>query len=147
MNKSDSKVLYIDKTTTILLKNNIITKIYTYSLKNEANIQNIAANLNIAPKVYKVDNNLMEMEYIEGPTLDQYLKRAYIDKNNLKYLLRKAIDILYDNGILHNDLTGNNIIITGKENIEIKIIDYGHAKLFDEPVPKRLRDYGIIKNF
>lgn len=140
-----SKCLYKDKTTTILLKDGIITKIYSSSIEHEAEIQKLAADLNIAPKVYSVKDCVMEMEYIEGYDLDRYLKLPGINRPILKTLIRTAINKLYDNGIKHNDLTGKNVMITKSGGI--KIIDYGHSVLSKESIPKNQRDYGILKNF
>ena len=137
-------VLYKGKRSTIYLKDNKITKI-GHCHGSEVDIQRIAARLGVAPEVYKVSGNIMEMEYIRGVELDQYLKLPGIDKNKTKVLVRSAINKLYNAGISHNDLTGRNILITPDHLV--KIIDYGDSNLSSEPVPRHKRVYGVLRNF
>jgi len=95
-------------------------------------------HLNIV-KVYDIierdEDFFIVMEYIEGLTLNQYIKREYyyIDDTNLIKLkqifknIALTIDFFNNLGILHTDIIGANIIIS--ENLEIKIIDFDFAIL------------------
>ncbi len=136
------KVIYQNKNTKIILKDNRIIK--TGASVDEAKIQQIAHKIGISPEVYKIGTTI-EMEYIKGNELDSYLKLPGIDKKQLKRSIRQTLDKMYDNGINHKDLTGKNIMIT--LDGAIKIIDYGYADIIKEPVPIKLRDYGILRNF
>ncbi len=138
-------IIYQDKNTKIVLNNNKITKIASSNVENEAKIQSLAYTLGISPEVYQIGRNTIEMEYIKGIELDRYVKMPGIDKSKLKKLIKHVLNIMYDGGIKHNDLTGKNIIINTEGNI--KIIDYGHAKLVSGSVPVKERDYAILRNF
>jgi putative serine/threonine protein kinase len=137
-------LIYKDKTTTIELINGNIIKTKDIINSNEIIAQKKAYKIGLAPRIYIIGENYIEMDYIKGITLDQYLKNN-CDRSNLKYKIREALVKLYDIGIKHNDITGNNVIIT-PEN-EIKILDYKHSIIYDYPVPKKERDFSILKNF
>lgn len=149
-----AKVIYLDNNTKIELHNNYIIKTINKfdiqgfnGIANEAKIQQIGHSLGISPKVYKVTNNGIIMEYINGHTLDEYLKltNSTISRNQLKIKIRQVLNLMYDAGIDHRDLTGKNIMINDKN--EIKIIDYGHAIHNNGPIDKKKRDFAILKNF
>lgn len=76
------------------------------------------------------------MEYFEGETLRNYLKKD----NNVDSLVKIFVSILYGvrdlhntifdtEGIIHRDLKPDNIMIDNNHNI--KIIDYGLSKIID----------------
>jgi tRNA A-37 threonylcarbamoyl transferase component Bud32 len=144
-----SKVLYRDRTTNVTLKDNKVTKIKNSIRQTEIDAQILAHNLGLAPKIYSfILGNKIEMEYIEGITLDQYIRTKCQDQQDRQILKRKVSNVLskmYDSGIKHGDLTGNNIIITPNE--EVKIIDYEHSVLYKNPVPANLRDHTILRMF
>lgn len=140
-----------------LLDNNIAIKILhklTWSkpdnIENEAIIQDIVHKLGHAPKVYFYDKKqgIMAMETIYGLTLDEYLKKYPENFREVKYKINTILDILYDNGIIHGDLAGSNIIIDIHGNIQL--IDFSSANIKTKPILKRERDYyitGEIENF
>ena len=70
------------------------------------------------------------MEYIEGQTLDEYIKVNGVFKDDEigKYLpkMLKAIEYVHDKGFIHRDIKPSNFILT-KEH-EIKLLDFGIAK-------------------
>lgn len=145
---SAETIIYQGKNTKVILKDNKVLKITSKINKNEPMIQRIAHKLGIAPGIFKVryhEEMLIEMEYIKGYDLDSYIKLPNIDKNKLKKDIRIALNKMYDNGINHKDLTGKDIIINTSG--DIKIIDYGNSVLYDGPVPKPHRDYGVLMNF
>ena len=53
------------------------------------------------------------------------------ERNGVKYLYQtaSAITYMHEKGYLHNDIKGNNIILDGTQNGDIKavLIDYGKA--------------------
>jgi len=74
------------------------------------------------------------MEFIEGPSLRQYLLRHPI---SLKQAIEIIIDIAYalchlhTHGVIHRDLKPENILVT--EGGSIKVIDFGIAQLLERP--------------
>ena len=51
------------------------------------------------------------MERINGILLDNYLKQPDCDKQRAKHALFVAMNKLYNNGIDHRDLYGENIMV------------------------------------
>lgn len=149
------KTLYKSKKTTVNLNEDgkIVKTIMRPLNEKEHEIQKIASNADIAPKIYSSSfNNVekiltIEMEYINGLSLDEYLKKSDINKLKLKHALIDMINRLYDLGIDHRDLCGENIIVTdnGRRPI-VKILDYGDAVLYQEPIPYRSRTYHCLSN-
>ncbi|BBM86527.1 serine/threonine protein kinase [Candidatus Uabimicrobium amorphum] len=73
------------------------------------------------------------MDYIEGETLEQLMKRRKLTiKNSLNLMSKVCEGIAYahENGIVHRDLKPANIMI-GKDGIP-KVMDFGLAKILDE---------------
>ncbi len=146
--------LYSSKKTSVKLtpEGNVIKKTFGPNNEKEYEIQIMANKLGVAPAVIHgsfdcVSKNLIiEMEYIKGYSLDTYLKlhNSSSDKKQIKYNLLNALNKLYNNGIDHRDLCGENIIITDKLNV--KILDYGNAKVYPESINTRLRDYSLLNN-
>ena len=70
------------------------------------------------------------MEYIEGQTLDEYIKVNGVFKDDEigKYLpkMLKAIEYVHDKGFIHRDIKQSNFILTKYH--EIKLLDFGIAK-------------------
>lgn len=78
------------------------------------------------------------MEYIEGISLRQFIQsKSFHVKKALEIILQIAYAIchLHDHGIIHGDIKPENILIT--EYGEIKVIDFGIAKFFNEPLKDR----------
>ena len=81
----------------------------------------------------------LEMEYIDGPNLLEYVKPLYESEDvdtltNIIYMVVKAITTalvhVHEKGILHNDIKPDNIVIEKGTNIP-KLVDFGlacHAK-------------------
>lgn len=86
---------------------------------------------------YFTENNTayIVMEYLEGVTLNKYLKA-----NNNKISVNEALSIikpvleglsaLHNKNIFHRDINPRNIMLTVDNNI--KIIDFGTASFFDD---------------
>jgi len=86
------------------------------------------------------DDFFVHMQYIEGKTLNQYIKRKYYytyDKslNIIKTLfinIANTIDFLHKNNIVHTDIIGSNIIIDNE--LKITIIDFDFALILNKEI-------------
>lgn len=95
--------------------------------ENEIYYQTLASRDNLAPKIYDYNDNVIVMEYIEGPSF-----RDLIISNN-QHVIELYFNIIYHTiylnqevGILHGDLHSENILISDR----IVFIDYGSAKTY-----------------
>lgn len=75
------------------------------------------------------------MEYIDGWTLNEYLKTINKSQKNLYalyifYVVSQVIDYIHQKGVLHLDLNTNNILVDKKGTI--KIIDFGLSCLYTD---------------
>ncbi|PKC61859.1 kinase-like protein [Rhizophagus irregularis] len=98
-------------------------------------------NLNNSLKYYS-----LVMEYADGGTLRQYLKKnfdtlAWNDKFNIAYQLACAVSCLHGEGILHSDLHPNNILI--HQNI-VKLTDFGLSQRIEEVTKSHSELFGVI---
>ena len=88
------------------------------------------------PNIVRVYNyylypNLMtgylQMEYIEGTSIDVYIRNNSTDLDNLFRSAVKSFEFLEENDILHRDIRPANIMIDN--NGELKLIDFGFGKI------------------
>ncbi|HSG31911.1 MAG TPA: protein kinase [Thermodesulfobacteriota bacterium] len=93
------------------------------------------------PNVVNIFNYLEEendvfivMEYVDGETLDQKLKReGTISEEqaiSLSLPVLQALDFMHSNGVVHRDIKPSNIMIT-KTGL-VKVTDFGIAKIVNE---------------
>jgi len=90
--------------------------------------------------IYEVDETddgipFLVMEYCEGETLSQRMRRRPLDSGEFLAIARQiaaGVAAAHDNGIVHRDIKSANIIIepTGL----VKILDFGLAKLVNRDV-------------
>lgn len=68
------------------------------------------------------------MEYVDGVTLREWLSKNPSQSNRRRIFaqLLDAVEYLHKKGLLHNDLSPENILITRSDN-SLKIIDFGFA--------------------
>jgi len=117
-----------------LFKNENIEKRFL----REAKMQAILDHPNITKVIDFIDNDsglFIILEYIEGEELDKYLFRSkgLMPEKDAKHYMSKILDAVgyaHSKGIIHRDLKSANIMISA--NGEIKIMDFGIAKLTDD---------------
>lgn len=85
------------------------------------------------------------MEYVEGHTLDQYIENIsgpILETKAIKMFkgILDAFEFAHNQGIIHRDIKPSNIIITN--NDEVKVFDFGIAKIIDEPENQKLTQTG-----
>jgi parallel beta-helix repeat protein len=71
------------------------------------------------------------MNYLEGVTLRDYLRLAerpvtYAEALNMFLPLMGALSVMHDRGVLHRDISPDNILIDGRGNLTL--IDFGSAR-------------------
>ena len=75
------------------------------------------------------------MEYIEGGTLNEYLKKKHYNfsenqAGNLMFQIANGLKYLHKYGIVHRDLKPDNIMMTEQsEKGILKIMDFGLSKI------------------
>lgn len=82
------------------------------------------------------DTAYIVMELLSGVSLNDYMKqnREPIDQGFAIYIAKeigKALATLHENGIIHRDVAPDNIFICDDEELKIKLLDLGAAKLAD----------------
>ena len=51
---------------------------------------------------------------------------------NISHDVTLALSFLHSNGIIHRDLSGNNVLLSGQPNVRAKVTDFGMATLSDQ---------------
>ena len=104
-------------------------------MQREAKKTRLLAHPNIVQiHDFVLDDDLcyIVMEYLQGETLDQIIKRSKpngLPKNGVLNILKQmtsALEFAHQQGILHSDLKPSNIFIT--QNQRVKIFDFGVSR-------------------
>ena len=56
---------------------------------------------------------------------------------NICHDITLALSFLHSNGIIHRDLSGNNVLLSGQPNVRAKVTDFGMASLSDQLSPRQ----------
>ncbi|MDR7080250.1 RIO-like serine/threonine protein kinase [Neobacillus niacini] len=106
----------------------------------------------IVPKLYEVGENYVVMEYIEGPTLEQYLEAKGIITEGITSKILSLIQEMKRLNFARLDPRLRNILVTNQE--ELKIIDLVHSFKTKKDRPDRpeylmadLKNLGILSSF
>ncbi|WP_342362971.1 serine/threonine-protein kinase [Terrarubrum flagellatum] len=85
--------------------------------------------------VFSVDRKLnrpyLAMEYVGGPSLSDYLKTRPLTFDEVAILRKRiasGLQVAHDKGVIHRDLSPDNIILQDGEIRNAKIIDFGIAR-------------------
>ncbi|KAF9762614.1 EKC/KEOPS complex subunit BUD32 [Nosema granulosis] len=141
----------IYKTNNILVKERIQKKyrikelddkIIKQRTKKEVNILKKLNSLNIsAPKLVKTYENIIEMEFIDGPTVKQ-LDEQSENIENVFFEIGNLVYNIHSNNIIHGDLTTSNFIFTDKAFI----IDFGLSYISSKSEDKAVDLYVFEKS-
>ena len=87
------------------------------------------------PKYHGFNNEFLFMEYVQGPTIDEFKTRYLLERplERIQFSLNialKAIEILKylhkEIGVVHRDIHGRNLMLS--ENNKLILLDYGLAE-------------------
>ena len=95
----------------------------------------VLAMLQEIPGIVKVYDSFEEnqtayivMEYVHGVTIDKYVKEQRLQHGKILQMMRQLVDALaavHKQGVLHRDITPNNILV--QEDGNVKLIYIGAA--------------------
>ncbi|GLR82931.1 serine/threonine-protein kinase [Azospirillum oryzae] len=74
---------------------------------------------------------LLSMEFLDGPSLHEVLQAGPLDAASVAVLLDRIASGLaaaHQRGIIHRDMSTDNVILPGRDIANAKIIDFGIAK-------------------
>jgi class 3 adenylate cyclase/predicted Ser/Thr protein kinase len=84
----------------------------------------------------------LEMEYVEGPSLDQWLATDPLLKERIEIIAQvaDALDAVHAAGIYHRDIKPSNILLTKREDgaLQAKLTDFGLGAADDEELLKSI---------
>ncbi len=111
---------------------------FTQRFLHEAKIQAKLRHPNIA-EVYDCfssgDQYCISMEYVDGVPLNRLLSVGVLDEKRLRKVFEQILDAMafsHRQSVVHRDLKGSNLLVTPHD--EVKIVDFGIAKIIDEQV-------------
>jgi serine/threonine protein kinase/Tol biopolymer transport system component len=85
-------------------------------------------------QLYDIGPNYLVMEFVEGPTLAERIRRGTIPLEESLAIARQigdALEAAHERGIVHRDLKPGNVKV--KPDGTVKVLDFGLAKLADPP--------------
>ncbi|NNG02993.1 MAG: protein kinase [Inquilinus sp.] len=77
------------------------------------------------------------MEFVDGPQLGEVLKKGPLTPDEVRLLrdrLAMGLGAAHEKGVIHRDMSPDNVILPGGRLENAKIIDFGIAKLADPDV-------------
>ncbi|WP_223594054.1 kinase [Neobacillus bataviensis] len=116
---------------------------------NESIALKAAQESPISPKLYEVGENYIVMEYIEGRTLFQYLKKARVLSeemtNNILFILMEMKRLKF----IRLDCRLDHIIITNEGKLKVIDLVSHFTKKVDHPITlmEQLNKLGLLSDF
>src|ERR1043166_4891398 len=87
-------------------------------------------------EIGEVENrHYIATEFIDGPTLREIITRgpmAFAEVLDVAIQVTKALAAAHESGIVHRDIKPENIMVRSRDHL-VKVLDFGLAKLIDEP--------------
>lgn len=84
-------------------------------------------------------------EYFAGKNLDAFLYETSVSSQTLTEIIRKiarALTSAHRAGVIHRDLKPSNILVKNGSEIEVKLIDFGIARVHDSVVSAQTTQFG-----
>jgi len=81
-----------------------------------------------------IGRNYLAMEFVDGPPLSEFLKRGPLSVDKTLILQRRLAAALHEahrRGIIHRDVSPDNILVPNGDTGRAKIIDFGIARTED----------------
>lgn len=113
-------------------------KVYEKGQKRFLEEARVIASLQAVPEIVRVLNYFREngtvyivMEYVKGISLRMYMERLdelpdFTACKTLLFPVIKALEAVHEKGLIHRDITPDNLLI--RDDGTIKIIDFGSAR-------------------
>ncbi|MBT2617100.1 MULTISPECIES: kinase [unclassified Bacillus (in: firmicutes)] len=115
----------------------------------EGNVLKMAQESPTIPRLYEVGHNYIIMEYLEGPTLFQYLESGGILSENLMGQILFVLNEMKRLKFTRMDADLRHIIVTKEE--ELKVIDHysSYTRIRNKPelIFKGLKKLGLLPLF
>lgn len=116
---------------------------------NMIRMRNIFSNVDYIniPKIHSFEPDYIEMDYIKGLKLSEFIKEYPNKRKTCLLLLNKVLKIMIENKFFHGDLHEGNFIFYLDENyyVHISIIDFGIVFELDAKQQKTFYNYIVLK--
>jgi serine/threonine protein kinase len=92
----------------------------------------------------------LAMEYIEGPSLDELVERAPLPILSALVVLEQialALHHAHSSNIIHRDLALSNVLVRSGDVRQVKMIDFGLARVLDADAARLTIDGQVIGTF
>jgi TolB-like protein len=114
--------------------------------QREARATSALTHPNIAT-IYDIESHherpFIVMELLEGQNLTQRIREKPLSVEEMLDIgiqIADALDAAHTQGIIHRDIKPGNVFINPRG--QVKVLDFGLAKLVDQPTPERVRPTG-----
>lgn len=103
-------------------------------------------------EVFETDSDLrLVVELVEGGELFQRIlqKKVYSEREACEVVasLLGAVSFLHDRNIIHRDIKPENILLASHDSdVEIKLSDFGYAKMFEELDEDEVLSYATVSS-
>ena len=104
-------------------------------LREASTLHNLSHEAIVRYFVFSVDPDLqrayLAMEFVDGPSLTKRLSQGPLPLEDVRILQRRlagALDAAHRVGVIHRDISSDNVILPNGDPRQAKIIDFGIAK-------------------